>query len=91
MGLEFTREDTSLAAAGSESKVLNEIIKLRDALVSFIQHHAQKLTSLTDASRKDFLRSVYQDVQTGLMAFPSNHAHSQAEAAYWRELLWRVR
>lgn len=67
MGLESTREDTSLAAAGSESKLLNELIKLRDTLVSFIQQHAQKLSGLTDASRQDFLRSVYQDVQTGLM------------------------
>ncbi|PLW07704.1 hypothetical protein PCASD_01743 [Puccinia coronata f. sp. avenae] len=92
IGMESTREDhNSLAGAGEEGKVANELLKLRDALVSFLQNHAQKLSSLTDSSRKKYLSSMYQEVQTGLMAFPSNHVRSQSEAAYWRELVWRVR
>ncbi|KAA1071694.1 hypothetical protein PGT21_016640 [Puccinia graminis f. sp. tritici] len=57
-------------------------------LVSFIQNHAQKL--LTDSSKKRYLSSIYQEIQTGLMAFPSNHVRSHSKAAYWRELVWRA-
>jgi hypothetical protein len=68
IGMKSTREDhNSLAGAGEEGKVANELLKLRDALVSFLQNHAQKLSSLTDSSRKKYLSSMYQEVQTGLM------------------------
>ncbi|KAI9629797.1 hypothetical protein KEM48_012623 [Puccinia striiformis f. sp. tritici PST-130] len=87
-----TKDDNGLLVTpDEESKVLNELIKLRDSLVSFILKHVQQLSSLTDASRKNYLSSIYQEIQSDLMAFPSNHVRSQSEAAYWRELVWRTR
>ncbi|KAA1085491.1 hypothetical protein PGT21_008936 [Puccinia graminis f. sp. tritici] len=91
IGMESPREDSNSVGTGEEGKVINELLKLREALVSFIQNHAQKLSSLTDSSRKSYLSSIYQEIQTGLMAFPSNHVRSQSEAAYWRELVWRAK
>ncbi|KAA1064628.1 hypothetical protein PGT21_009874 [Puccinia graminis f. sp. tritici] len=91
IGMESPREDSNSGGTGEEGKVINELLKLREALVSFIQNHAQKLSSLTDSSRKSYLSSIYQEIQTGLMAFPSNHVRSQSEAAYWRELVWRAK
>ncbi|EFP84010.2 uncharacterized protein PGTG_09723 [Puccinia graminis f. sp. tritici CRL 75-36-700-3] len=91
IGMESPREDSNPVGTGEEGKVINELLKLREALVSFIQNHAQKLSSLTDSSRKSYLSSIYQEIQTGLMAFPSNHVRSQSEAAYWRELVWRAK
>ncbi|WAR60928.1 hypothetical protein PtB15_13B179 [Puccinia triticina] len=91
IGMESLRDDDSLVGAAEEGKVVNELLKLRDALVSFIQAHAQNLSSLTESSRKTYLSSIYQEIQTGLMGFPSHHIHNQSEAAYWRELVWRTK
>jgi hypothetical protein len=67
IGMESPREDSDPVGTGEEGKVVNELLKLREALVSFIQNHAQKLSSLTDSSRKSYLSSIYQEIQTGLM------------------------
>ncbi|MBW0524702.1 hypothetical protein O181_064417 [Austropuccinia psidii MF-1] len=73
-----------------ENKVINELVRLRDALVAIIQAQATKLHG-DAASKKSYLNLTYQEIQQALTLAPISQVRSQAEAAFWRELVWRTR
>lgn len=80
----------SNGGSNEDAKIINQLSKLRQALVSFILNHAQKSFNASE-TKKTFLSSIYQEIQIGLMEDRSNQMRSQAEAAHWRELLWKVK
>jgi len=81
----FFTSVVALSADQEDDMVFNSLLRLRNELLKLITTQSKRLN---DAARvSGYLKNQYEQVVQALTSASTSHPRSQAEIAYWKELL----